>query len=298
MLRPEEIQALIEQAQTPQSTQLEGLEKLARKYPFCPIFPMLLLQGVAKENPLQLDEFLANYAYFIPDRNRLHFLLHNEVSPPVVLQPIKEEILDVISEDQKKEEEADIHREAISVETIEEAENSAETIIEEEADIEPIEAEELHTLEEDHQQIQPKKVAELDELEKEILASAVSNTIYLEVDASVESEEIDLTAKYRNRIKEAEEKVTFTEDMPEVNAPSQEDKKIEAENKAFTPQNVVPIKKSFLDWLADHQEEKQTDSPAEENNDTTTETEKSGAHSAIIPEEEQLNSEKTRQQKP
>ncbi|MCC5923443.1 MAG: hypothetical protein JJT77_06640 [Crocinitomicaceae bacterium] len=291
MLKPEEIKALIEQVHPPRPTQLEDLEKLSKKYSFCPIFPMLLLQGVAKENPLQLDEYLSHYAYVIPDRNRLHFLLHSEDHNDDFAGAVQEELSEVQEKPLTEAEELDAQKENTSILANQEEISASETVIS--TDTEEIVKDPNAPIEEAHG-LNKGKLDELDELEKEILAAAVSNTIYLEVDASVESEEIDLTSKYRQREKKEEEQVIeeqeVTEETNDITLSTLEN--INVKSDELTLQDAEPIKKSFLDWLTSEQSEAEVEIKVTESNFFSAENQDIKPNAQVENQNETQKSEK------
>lgn len=269
MIRPEEIASLIKQNQLPKSTHLEDLEKLAKKHPYCPIFPMLLLQGTAKENPLQLDEYLANYAYFIPDRNRLHELLHSQETNVQSLTRVQEKESQINELEEIEVENTGAQTEAIPTNKEEEESNVLDRTSQSETDTQSAEGEVEHIEKEvnkDRKTLQSKEIGELDELEKEILAAAVSNTIYLEVDASSEEEEIDLTSKYKNRLKEEKQSSSEEKENAEIRSEllSEHQEPFEEVIENNSDQITSSTKKSFLDWLMDHQKEINADPITEE----------------------------------
>ena len=216
----------------PELIKLEDLDKLcqlAERYPFTAIFSQLYLKGLSMHNTIQFEAELKNHAYRIPDRSQLFNLVHFvdevaqqdnvaevdsaikvEESIEQSVEPLEERVQeDITTTEEEVREEIEVpfvfsieeeKEEVLPVEeTIEETDDS----IEEEA-IDIIEAEEKKNG-------GTKDLKRIGDLERDILAHAISSSIYLEVDKESEETYSFARLKQLDKTKEFEEDTSAVE---------------------------------------------------------------------------------------
>lgn len=192
MISTEQIAAMIDDPGVISNTQLDDLEKLSQDYPFTPIFSQLYLTGLAHHDPITFEKKLKEHAYRVPDRGQLYLLVNStsegnaEISkddevPAVQTEQVAKEVshptvteANEITPDATSQATDDIEDE--SAEEYAESEDSLrqEESLEEETGTREEPKTEENNLEEKEQ--------ERDPLERDILAHAVSSSIFLEID--------------------------------------------------------------------------------------------------------------------
>ena len=73
-----------------ENNQIEALEILQEKYPFCQSISMLLSKGYHDSESLKFEEQLNKTAISVPNRTVLYNLIHSEIKKEVVVEEIKE----------------------------------------------------------------------------------------------------------------------------------------------------------------------------------------------------------------
>lgn len=183
MLSFKEISKLIETPALIKKEDLPYLEKLSSNYPYTGIFSQLFLKGLFIHDGVRFETELKKHAYKIPDREQLHQLLHAveevEIESPIEVEMPAEALIETKREEQVEAVE-EISEETAQEEVVQQIAEESEAVIEEGVSEEEL-IEEVDSVKE----IQPE---ELDELEKEILAHAVSSSILLEVSEEGEIE--------------------------------------------------------------------------------------------------------------
>jgi|SRR5690554_393374 len=209
---------------------LESLRQLSERYPYTAIFSQLYLKGLAMWNTIQFEAELKSHAYRIPDRTQLFHLVHfaNEINEKD-RQDSKEtsEVVEAIQE------ESPVETVVSGVETIEEPASLSES-----KHVEEVKSEELAPEGETEEKEQDLK--RVGDLERDILAHAISSSIYLEVDK--ESEDTYSFA----RLKQLDKSKAYEDEsaMIEFDLPSSE------EDESFHNQNETENLKTFTSWMS------------------------------------------------
>lgn len=266
MLNFKEISNLIAQPSLIQKDDLPHLLRLVESYPYSGIFSQLYLKGLSLHDKVMFEQELKKFAYRVPDRSKLYFLIHSstvEVKPEV--EPIQE-----VDSIEKERIEGVQSQESIRVEgsedrgtdldpeqalaPVEETHLPSQTSLP--ASVEESSAEEIEdTIETapEEDETTGQKVKQLDNLEKEILAHAVSSSIFLEVDEETEE---DYEFK-RLQIRDDHEEVLAPHSVEENQEASEES----VESVKSITESVPTESRSFSAWLV------QLSSPKEAEND-------------------------------
>lgn len=217
MINFSKISKLIEQPNQLDLESLDDLRELAEKYRYTGIFSQLYLKGVLLHNPIAFEEELSKHAYRIPNRFQLYSLLHQA-------EEIAEEEQDI------KADEAVDTTPAIEESTPETSINTSEK-----SEVENTEApkEEERTAEE------KELLSKADELERGILAHAVSASISQEIDKEIGTDVYSFERlKQLDKTDEIEVAAEVEFDLPK------EEKKEEAEEKTPAVEN-----NTFGGWM-------------------------------------------------
>ena len=217
MLNWEEIAARIENPHMCLQNEVQDLKEFCDKFPYSQVFPLLYLKVLSKGNHVYFEDELEKYAHKITDRVQLYNLLYLE---EVRTSPILE------VEINQEQSQSEIHLE----------ENKPFEVIKDEKEVLISELEtEIHETEIEEEEInetpQTELESEIDELDKEILASSVNASFVLE---------------------EFEETLTHLE-LPEFDMSISEDiENTETESEAveYSVQSEgSTAEKTFLEWL-------------------------------------------------
>lgn len=260
MLNFTEISEKIENPSTIKMEDLEHLEQLSKRYPFTSVFPMLFLKGLALHNTIRFEAELENYAYRISDREQLYNLINLVEKNEPVQEVVLEEVLDEeIVEDLVVNETVEVE-ETVS----EEIEEVAELEIEEEpkaADQEDEVSVESEEIEQEERSFDKERLKKVDDLERDILAHAVSSAIALEIDS-------ESTVEYNfSKLRAIDEENELDEEEVVENVEELEEE-IEVETGDSS-------KKSFTSWLSSYQagSEEEKEEFVEEKEDISSEKE-------------------------
>lgn len=295
MLNFIEISNRINHPELIQLDDLEGLRQLAERYPFTALFSQLYLKGLAMHNTIQFEAELKNHAYRIPDRTQLFQMVHfvDEVQGQAKNVESNTELDSSLRPDQEIEQPSD-SIEAVQEEFDQEISTpAADQVLQENTELpkvasvtdEKLESpladspeekskeeiavvsshkfdrneEEGKTQEESEKQEEgggTKNIKRVGDLERDILAHAISSSIYLEVDKA--SEEIYSFARLKqlDKPKEFENDSAAIEfDLPKLKfaEEDQPEKEVqeETEEKRF---------KTFTSWMSTFVEDKNQDS--------------------------------------
>ncbi len=145
---------------------LEDLRQLSEKYPFSAIFSQLYLKGLTLHDNISFDTELKLHAYKIPDRAQLFHLVHHAESPQFSTEEVR--ALDTTQETSMTEQE-------------EQEVAAEEPVIRDEEEVDVTESD--HGQEEETESKPPHSTSTLD---RDIIAHAVSSSIFLEVDEDEE----------------------------------------------------------------------------------------------------------------
>lgn len=265
---------------------LESLRQLTERYPFTSLFSQLYLKGLAMHNTIQFEAELKNHAYKIPDRTQLFQLVHfvdetqnqnNVVEPDSLINTDKEqEKAYVPLEDVQKEVEQEpipvidefVQEETESLTIVSSAEESkvSDSSVqdlnkeEETAVVPPVESSKtekaIASISEASsiavkQEEGPKNIKDIGDLERDILAHAISSSIYLEVDK--ESEETYSFARLK-RLDEPKEfektNVAIEFDLPVL----EQEEKVQSETNVLAETEDKKLK-TFTSWMSTFIEE-------------------------------------------
>jgi len=220
MLNWEEIAARIENPHMCLQNEVQDLKEFCDKFPYSQVFPLLYLKVLSKGNHVYFEDELEKYAHKITDRVQLYNLLYLE---EVTTSPILE------VEINQEQSQSEIHLEENK--PFEVIKDEKEVLISElETEIQETEIEEEETNE------TPQSESDIDELDKEILASSVNALFVLE---------------------ELEETFTHLE-LPEFDMSISEDvENMETESEAVEYSVLSEgstAEKTFLEWLTNSSE--------------------------------------------
>lgn len=257
MISTEQIAAMIEDPGVISKDQLDDLEKLSHDYPFTPIFSQLFLTGLAHHDPITFEKKLKEHAYRVPDRGQLYLLVNstternteNDADAEDAIEQTEQENeeITVSSVRDDAEQEAEINLEVsddVSEEPTEEDVEAAKAVDQDEDLEEKSESEEEQTLEKD----ESATGQETDSLERDILAHAVSSSIFLEIDDNEADSEAELDVKetgvpvddqteHQVEAKEEEDKEELSKTEESTSADSEKEQK-------------APSKHSFTGWMS------------------------------------------------
>lgn len=222
MLNYDEIAKRIEIPSLLRQTDVEDLKQLMQQYPYAAVFTQLYLKALSLYDTIQFDTALTDFAFRIPDRSRLYFMVNEAEENHAV-----EEELTQAKEATSDTSQSDFSQETQTVEAIQEEERTEKATIIESSDssvdddnkvqtdtIEtPISQEEQEKVEEKSSQ---EKKRAFNELERDILAHAVSSSILLEAneepDEAISLDELrNLDVKKTSPIEEEEPNEEVTE---------------------------------------------------------------------------------------
>lgn len=176
-----------------QKEDLESIQQLSERYPFCSTLSILLLEGFHQFDFVAYEKFLSQAAILAPDRARLHSILEYQNDPSV----LDEEEVSIEKEVPKDEVESVLEQDVAETtpeveETVDEKpealENTADssesvTASEPETEDKPgLRDEILEESSEGEESSENKKDKEYDNFEKELIASAINSSILSEVD--------------------------------------------------------------------------------------------------------------------
>lgn len=249
---------------------LEDLRLLSGKYPFSAIFSQLYLKGLTLHNNISFDTELKQHAYRIPDRSQLFQLVstveefHTETEESISIEQEQTREVPPISEESTKEEiistssPTSIEEENIENEFTEEV--TSEENIDQEIEIKIEEEGIASDSEEEEETIVPlRKLRPTSDLDRDIIAHAISSSIFLEVDA--ESEEEYSFAKLKRLDKPSD----FGNEPPEIEFDLTHEEESISEDK---DENL----KTFTAWISGSiDKSKSIDSPKIEKKSTPEE---------------------------
>lgn len=279
MISAQEIATLIESPELITEEQLSQLLKLSEDYPFSPIFSQLYLSGLSKLNPVSFEKELKHFAFRVPDRSQLYQLVNrvhrNESSlseetesfvevevPDTVTEDVTAEHSDHISNGESnsnddqldgvpetsyagQSEEESVEEERLETETEERDEvNIADQLTEGEENVGSI-----------HQHDESGDSAESDPLEKDILAHAVSSSIFLEIEDGLSelSDDHSPVIQASDQQEDNDESAEFVETQEEVV------KEIKVEDIDDHSDEVGENRHSFTGWMSQFLEEESTE---------------------------------------
>ncbi len=276
MISGEQIATLISQPEGIAQGQLSDLEQLSKEYPFSPVFPQLYLKGLAIHDPITFEKKLKEYAYRVPNRSQL-FALVNSVSNDKrseedglentfidqheVSSRVEKDNLDEKKISDSRESEVEIlntitSQEEVDLGTLSEAETGSK-LDESNQDEASIEL--------DSEDPKEKSKTEVDNLERDILAHAVSSSILLEVDEADRLEERQEDVRQESEIQvenQNQENKEFLTSQP---------KEIECIDDVQEESGVIDIeteervdtsgKRSFTGWMSSFVEEENNTTP-------------------------------------
>src|SRR5690554_844739 len=267
---------------------LESLRQLTERYPFTSLFSQLYLKGLAMHNTIQFEAELKNHAYKIPDRTQLFQLVHfvdetqnqiNVVEPVSLINTDKEQAYAPLEEVQKEVEQelipvidelihekpepltivssteeskvSDSSVQDINKEEVKEEETTVVSPIEssktEKAIASISEASSLEVKQEEG----PKRIKDIGDLERDILAHAISSSIYLEVDKESEETYSFARLKRLDEPKEFEKTTVAIEfDLPVL----EQEEKVPSETNVLAEREDKKLK-TFTSWMSTFIEE-------------------------------------------
>ncbi len=271
MISSEQIAILISRPDGIAEGQLSDLEQLSREYPFSPVFPQLYLKGLAIHDPITFEKKLKEYAYRVPNRSQL-FALVNSVSndkrsEEAVIENTEndqQEVSDVIEKDSLDEQETSDSSvsEVESINTIasqEEVDEDTSSEVEVESKLDSSNQDEV-SAELEAEESNGELTTEADNLERDILAHAVSSSIFLEVDEADTREDFEehvnqkLEIQIEKKNQEDQQLLSSQPEQFEDIDDAEEDSDInvlESEEKIDTSG-----KRSFTGWMSSFVEEK------------------------------------------
>ncbi|MBW7866799.1 MAG: tetratricopeptide repeat protein [Brumimicrobium sp.] len=222
---------------------IETLEQLNKRFPYTPVFSMLILKGLSMHNTIRFEEELEKYAYKIPDRSQLYHLIHatektknsqitafiSDAEGVDEVTPVEEQ-LETVHTQEETVEEVQIE---ISQEDRVEEDEAALPIQEVVNDDIPLEKEDIDIQKETQRKEERERLKRLSPLEREILASAVSASISSEIEEESVSFE---TIKFSDLRALDEEKKERTEAV---------DEDIISNEESHTDSSL----RTFTDWL-------------------------------------------------
>ena len=214
---------------------LEDLRQLSEKYPFSAIFSQLFLKGLTLHNSISFDTELKQHAYRIPDRSQL-FQLVNTV--------------DEINTETESSIPIDITPEDI----VAPEEYAQEGIINEPILIEEKEEETTSPEEEEKSETQPTKISFTSDLDRDIIAHAISSSIFLEVDA--ESEEEYSFAKLKRLDRASDINNESIEDLDDE--PTEIEFDLTHDEESFIEEDDDSLK-TFTSWISGYIENKKAE---------------------------------------
>lgn len=258
---------------------LESLRLLTERFPYTGIFSQLYLKGLAMYNMIQFEAELKKHAYKIPDRSQLFHLVHfveEEQQKDTGFKIDKEEIVSENTKDVPTGLKLGEEKGSKLEETIEQSNVQPNA-----ADLDSLEMAEHNAFNSEEQEEQTgdavKDLKQIGDLERDILAHAISSSIYLEVD------------------KESEDTYSFAR-LKQLDKPEQYDKKLETIQ--FDLPSPTLIKndeeeqdddelKTFTSWMSAFVDERTHDSTFENQNEVLLES----AETLNRREEEEKNKE-------
>lgn len=276
MLNFVEISKRIDQPELIKLEDLEQLRQLAERYPFAAVFSQLYLKGLSMHNTIQFEAELKNHAYRIPDRSQLFHLIHyvdevvgqeSETAVDVEIEDAKHESFvdsteKIQIEDDEKEEVLTTEEPAPEPEEKVVFDLTDEVQVEEGVDSEREEVQDVVSSEdevgqeaevpreEELEQSEKKDLKKVGDLERDILAHAVSSSIYLEVDQESEETYHFARLKQLDKPKEDEEDTVSIEfDLPtiEESAENEVGEGSEADEKEV--EKTESGLKTFISWM-------------------------------------------------
>src|SRR5690554_2183019 len=202
MLNFVEISKRIDQPELIKLEDLEQLRQLAERYPFAAVFSQLYLKGLSMHNTIQFEAELKNHAYRIPDRSQLFHLIHyvDEVA-----HQESQTAVDVEKEDAPEPEEKVVFDLTDEVQVEEGSDSEREEVQDVVSSEDEVGQEAEVPREEELEQAEKKDLKKVGDLERDILAHAVSSSIYLEVDQESEETYHFARLKQLDKSKEDEE---------------------------------------------------------------------------------------------
>lgn len=268
MINSEEIAKLIENPGLIKADQIEDIERLSSSYPFSPLFPQLLLKALALHDPITFEKKLKEFAYRVPDRAQLYSLVHDAaIHPTAITESTQDDGQKEENDQMVLTEESVSSTESIDKEEVTGSNDNSENLVDEVDEVDEDHRSEIEESAED-QNISDEAIQEAtqdenqsvelpqDELERDILAHAVSSSILLEVD----DKDIELP-----EVEDQEERISDHSDNTEdlTAKVTQEEESIEVEEgRIEKPEEPGESKRSFTGWMSQF--------IAEEENGTST----------------------------
>lgn len=266
MLSFSDISKLIENPSLIKKENLDDLRQLVQTYPYTGIFSQLYLKGLAINDRIGLEQVLKTQAYKIPDRTQLYHLIEGVDNEQIQEQETVEEVVKLIEEPVVEEVPEEIIEFDVADELIvqTEVESSTELIQEAEKELETIKEEvqeeiEETAVEEDEQEQKVTttiQISEIDDLEKDILAHAVSSSIMFDVKEE-EGEEIEfarLNREHYPRGSSGEDEEDYAHEDEavghvEIEWGSAEEEEVADVIETVTPPVQQEDKMEFSSWL-------------------------------------------------
>ena len=226
---------------------LDDLRQLSEKYPFSAIFSQLYLKGLTLHDSISFDTELKLHAYKIPDRAQLFHLVHHADGPQISNK-------ELIARETEQEAEAEQEKQEVGAE-------------------EPVntEGDKVDSIEDDttqEEETESKTSRSTSDLDRDIIAHAVSSSIFLEVDEEIE-EEYSFA-----QLKRLDKSNTTTDEPTEVefDLSHDDDQDTIEENKTKTRESEEEEFKTFTSWVSGYIEKNQaTNQPKIEKKSNTEE---------------------------
>lgn len=264
MITAEEIARLIESPGKIDSSQLDQLLRLSDEYPFSPLFSQLYLTGLAKLDPITFEKKLKEFAYKVPDRAQLFALVNSAAESTDSTDSQYDENMTTENSQanltsDKVEDQLKSRQDVLSGEEVTESpkESKFEESTEEESEHEVIRTSDdpdhsSHVDQRRSQERQPLEAMDssddsseekkgLNPLEKDILAHAVSSSIFLEVDQEIVAPFDSVADKSTSK---------SIEDPEELDNNSIDDVPIQEEYEEESEKGTADKKHSFTGWMS------------------------------------------------
>jgi hypothetical protein len=276
MISSEQIATLINHPEVIGRDQLNDLEQLSREYPFSPVFPQLYLKGLAIHDPITFEKKLKQYAYRVPNRSQLYALVNsvsNDEQPqdkdtentPTAGKEISD-LNDKNNLDDNNTSDSDVTNAAV--------ENINIITVQEETVVDDLEVDtnskldhaELDDSDQDEVQLESNEDIsdevshnEIDGLERDILAHAVSSSIFLEVDEAEFTDELQGNVNQEKDIQRGKDSDAYIELLTSTSDEIEEVDHFEEESETDALESGQQIntsgKKSFTGWMSSFIEE-------------------------------------------
>lgn len=237
MISTDQIANLVKTPHLIAEEHIDDLKLLCEKYPYTPVFKLLLIKALALHDQFSIDDYLKRFAIAIPNREQLYQIIHEQaISDDATQQSVNIDQAETVKlndpekEIKNEEEPQEIETSDLNDEPKEEGQDKSIPVVP------------------DSNITKTSSISE-DPLERQILAHAVGASISLEVG---DDEEL-VVEKGKFEPQESKEETILD---PIENSNIGEDSTIEQEP------SLVSNKKSFLDWLSLGEEESKIENSA------------------------------------